>query len=240
MRAWGLAILATLALHALILLFGGIFFMKPEDKAETKVEEVDLLAPADKEPEEAESQEQAASQALKVEEQAPPKLAEDVEPAPQVDSTDMVARLDALSLGALEGALDPGASGDAFGATASLTSGGRVGGTGVPGLAEGSGFASDAVFDIGALDQVPRLVHQVPPVYPQDLRRRRIEGTVYVEFIVDETGRVLQPSAEASPHQELQASALEAVRRWRFEPAVIRGEKVRSKMRIPIRFSMEQ
>ena len=32
--------------------------------------------------------------------------------------------------------------------------------------------------------------------------------------------------------------ALEAVRQWKFEPAVRGGEKVASKMRIPIRFAL--
>jgi protein TonB len=158
----------------------------------------------------------------------------------EVAPTDVVSRLDAMSLAALESALDPGAAGggDGFGGRLSLASGGRIGGTGLPGAsADGlSGNASDSVFDIAALDQRPRVVQQVPPTYPPDLRRRKVEGTVYVVFVVDETGRVQQPSVESSTDQAFQAPALEAVRRWRFEPGVVRGQKVRSKLRVPIRF----
>ena len=38
MRAWLFAVLAALVLHAAILLFGGVFFMKPEEGPATVVE----------------------------------------------------------------------------------------------------------------------------------------------------------------------------------------------------------
>jgi protein TonB len=240
MRAWAVAILAAVVFHGLILLFGGALFMKSEDGDEQTVENVDLLTAAEEEDEpEAEELEPEEAQELEVEKEAPPELLQIAEPMPQVEPTDVVARLDALSLGALEAALDPAASGDGFGGTASLASGGRIGGTGLPGVAGGmSESEADAIFDIGALDQKARVLHQVPPVYPQELRQRKIEGTVYVVFVVDKDGRVLQPTVESSPHEGLQAAALASVRRWRFEPAVARGEKVRSKVRVPIRFSL--
>jgi protein TonB len=172
--------------------------------------------------------------------EAPPEMPEIAEPAPAIEPTDVVARLEALSLGALENALDPSAGGESFGSGISLASGGRIGGTGALGSAGGQlENAADAIFDIGALDQKPRLIEQSPPVYPAELRQRKIQGTVYVTFVVDRDGRVLDPTVETSPHEGFQAPALQAVRRWRFEPAVLRGEKVRSKMRIPIRFSLD-
>jgi protein TonB len=235
MRAWLFAVLAALVLHAAILLFGGVFFMKPEEGPATVVEEVDLMT-ADEE-QQSETEEVARQEPeVAVEQEAPPEMADIDEPSSTIEPTDVVARLEALSLGALEDALAPGA-GDEFGGGVSLASGGRIGGTGEPGavgsLEEAS---SDAAFDIGALDQGPRVLHQVPPVYPPELRKRKLEGTVYVVLFVDRDGRVVQPVVESSPHEAFNAPALEAVRRWRFEPAVAHGEKVRSKVRYPIRF----
>jgi protein TonB len=146
-----------------------------------------------------------------------------------------------MSLGALESALEPGDSGGAgFGVGGgSLASGGRIGGTGTPG-AEGSleESSADFIFDIRALDQKPRPVHQAQPIYPRELRQRKVEGTVYVVFVVDTDGRVLRPEVEGSPDAAFDSAAIDAVRRWRFEPAVVRGEKVKAKMRVPIRFSL--
>ncbi|MCU0224718.1 MAG: energy transducer TonB [Acidobacteria bacterium] len=57
-------------------------------------------------------------------------------------------------------------------------------------------------------------------------------------FIVDKDGRVVNPKVEKSDHPAFERPALDAVRQWKFEPAVRGGEKVASKMRIPIRFSI--
>jgi protein TonB len=239
MRPWLIAILAALVLHAAILLFGGVFFMKPAETA-TTVESVDLLAPVEQDKaEERPEADKPPPEPMAVEEEAPPEMREPVEATPRIEPTDLVARLDALSLGALETALDPGAAGDAFGGAVSLASGGRIGGTGLPGAAGGPEESpADAIFDIGALDQKPRCLHQAPPVYPRELRQQKVEGTVYVVFVVDVEGRVVQPTIETSPDEAFHAPALEAVRRWKFEPATVRGEKVRARMRVPIRFSL--
>lgn len=240
MRAWIPAILAAVALHAALLLFGGIFIPKPEKEAEAQIEEVELMASEEKEDEEPEEPQQAEErppEEMKVEEERPPEMAEVIETAPRIEATDLVPRLDALSLAALEGALEPGAGADGFGGTASLASGGRIGGTGVHAPAAGKLDDPDALFDIGDLDQKPRILQQLPPTYPRELRQRKIEGTVTVVFVVDKDGRVVEPAVESSTHAAFQAPALEAIRRWRFDPAVVRGEKVRARMRIPIRFS---
>ena len=240
MRAWGIALLAALVFHGAVLLFGGVFFTKPEAQAEQGVEEVDLVAAATEQetPEPAEPQPEPAE--LEVAEEPPPVPVEPVEPAEReaaLEPTDLIQRLDALSLGALEGALSGGeGGGDSFGLGGSLASGGRIGGTGAMGATAED--PSDEIFDITMLDQQARLVHKVAPVYPSEVRQAKIEGTVYVVFVVDRDGRVQQPAIESSPHQALDGPVLEAVRRWRFEPAQVSGEKVRSKMRVPIRFAV--
>ena len=73
---------------------------------------------------------------------------------------------------------------------------------------------------------------------PVELRSRKVEGTVVVSFIVDATGRVVQPKVEKATLEAFERPALDAVRQWRFDPAVRAGEKVPSRLRIPIRFSL--
>jgi len=94
------------------------------------------------------------------------------------------------------------------------------------------------VFDITEIDQKARPLFQSPPVYPIELRKRKIEGTVLVQFVVDAKGRVINPTIESATSPEFERPALEAVRQWKFEPAVRAGEKVPSKMRVPIRFTV--
>ncbi|MFM8643322.1 MAG: energy transducer TonB, partial [Phycisphaerales bacterium] len=146
--------------------------------------------------------------------------------------------LDAPSLTALEAALNggSGAAGgmDFGGGAASLQGGGRIGATGRGGGDEKDEF--QGAFSMSEIDQRPRAVHQVAAGYPQSMRAARVEGIVTLIFIVDETGRVVNPRVEKSSHPEFEAPALESVRQWRFEPAVKGGQRVGCRMRVPIRF----
>jgi protein TonB len=146
--------------------------------------------------------------------------------------------LEALTLSQLESVLNPGlAAGVAAGGFAEsvrLTSGGRIGGTSGP-LAGDDQL--DAIFSLSELDQQPRPVVQVAPQYPAQLRKRGVRGTVQVVFIVDQQGRVANPRIEKSTDPAFETPALEAVKKWKFEPGTKAGKRVQFKMRVPITFS---
>jgi protein TonB len=131
-----------------------------------------------------------------------------------------------LDLSQLELALNPG-----FGD-------GLFGDFGVKLVTEAAGGDQlDQFFAIGDLDQKPRPIFQTPPTYPAELRRKNREGTVYVLFIVDRSGRVLSASVEKSTDSAFERPAVEAVRQWRFEPGMKNGQPVPFKMKVPITFS---
>ena len=90
------------------------------------------------------------------------------------------------------------------------------------------------------LDNAPRTRSQISPNYPSAERMAGITGDVMVEFIVDETGRVLRAHAISSSHAGFESAAVRAVEKWRFEPGKRNGRPVRFKMAIPIRFSLDQ
>jgi protein TonB len=243
MRGRVLAIAAAILFHVVIVLFGGLLFMKDpgRDRKTAEVREVDLFADEDepeeekkKEPEpEAADPRRETEEVLEVRDEPPPDT------RALLDLQDPIAppALQALSLGALESLLDPAVpGGGGFGGAASLASGGRIGGTGGPESAGGEAPA-EAIFNIADLDQRPRAILMNPPVYPAEMRRRRVEGTVYVLFVVDPEGRVVNPKVEKSTHTSFEKPALDAVRQWRFEPGTRNGEKVTARMRVPIRFS---
>lgn len=148
-------------------------------------------------------------------EEAPPELNELVEP---------------LDLSQLELALNPGMGGG-DGAFADMT--GKLAAQ----AAAMAGGGGDEVFSLSELDQKPRIVMQTPPVYPQELRRKKVQGTVTVSFIVSKDGRVTNPKVEKSTEPLFEKPALDAVKQWRFDPGTRNGEKVQFKMRVPITFS---
>jgi protein TonB len=75
------------------------------------------------------------------------------------------------------------------------------------------------------------------PRYPSELRKRKVQGTVEVVFLVDTDGRVMNPKVDKSTHEALNQPALDAVRQWKFEAGTKEGHKVRFKMKVPITFS---
>ena len=65
---------------------------------------------------------------------------------------------------------------------------------------------------------------EVAPVYPRNAQRRRREGYVLLEFIVDADGRVRDPVViEESPKGVFGAAAVEAARSFRYVPKVVDG-----------------
>jgi periplasmic protein TonB len=85
----------------------------------------------------------------------------------------------------------------------------------------------------------PRYRSNPKPEYPLPSLRRREEGVVLLNVVVEPDG---SPAAitlnRSSGHPLLDRAALEAVRRWTFEPARAAGVPVSSTTVIPVRFSL--
>jgi protein TonB len=233
------AFAGALLLHAGLLLFGGLLL--PRRAQGTGVQEdvalIDETVPDESDNAEKKEEKDKVKTEERQDEEKPPEIAEPAEPMPDVqtlanlDAAPQGPALDALSLNDLESALNPGEGGPSFGQGFSLASGGRIGAAGGPG-----GPALDEIAAIADLDQRPRAIAQSSPMYPAELRRRRVEGTVSVVFLVDTDGRVLNPTVEKSTDPGFEKPALEAIRRWRFEPGTRQGHRVQFKMRVPITF----
>lgn len=226
--------IGAILLHVGILLFGGIVL--PSNHAEKKSEEqVELVSDMTEDQKEDEKKEEPEEKPEEVAEQkdAPPDASEVVR---NLEPASAEPALAAMSLSDIESALN-GAGGDdgGFGSMASFASGGRIGGKGAPGSKSG-GDAMDEAFSSADLDQKPRAIFQAPPAYPAELRGKKVEGVVQVFFIIDAQGRVVDPRVEKSPHPAFTKPALDAIKKWRFEPAMRGGQKVASKMKVPIRF----
>lgn len=85
----------------------------------------------------------------------------------------------------------------------------------------------------------PRVVHQTVPVYPFLMRASGLRGEVQVAFEVDIEGRVRTCHVVRSLNPSFDDAALEAVRRWRFEPGREEGVPVVTRMQVPVVFQIE-
>jgi len=93
----------------------------------------------------------------------------------------------------------------------------------------------DAVFSMADLDQQPRAIHQPGPTLNKQTRRKA-PGTVYIIFIVDQRGRVVDPKVQKSTDRIFEKPALRAIKQWKFEPGKRKGKAVQFRMRVPITF----
>jgi protein TonB len=109
--------------------------------------------------------------------------------------------------------------------------GGVPGGV-IGGIIGGTGTGPVPVYNV---DRPPRLLRQVKPVYPADAFTKKVEGTVVVELLIDDMGRVARMRIVQSVPL-LDRAALEAVRQWVFAPAIKRGQAVATIALAPVSF----
>lgn len=230
---WIFGMGAAVVLHAIIIAFGGAPFLGDDDDRRT-TQSVDLLSDLESEEKKKEVVEEPPPPEERIEsdDETPPDTADvlrDLETAP----TDDAPALEAASLSAIEAALGGGGGGGDFAEAIGFGSGGRIGGTGTAG---GGDRTLDDAFSLAELDQKPRAVFQTSPAYPAQMRGKNVEGVVTLIFVVDIAGKVENPRVESSTHPAFDAPALDAVKKWKFEPGVRAGERVPSKLRVQVRF----
>jgi periplasmic protein TonB len=83
----------------------------------------------------------------------------------------------------------------------------------------------------------PRGGYQVRPLYPESARRAGIQGTTLLRIFIERDGRVSDVTVQRSAgDQSLDQAASDAVRRWRFEPALNSSGPVAMWAVVPVEF----
>lgn len=94
-------------------------------------------------------------------------------------------------------------------------------------------------FTLSEVDRPPRLTKKIDPAYPPDAKKEHVQGKVTIRFVVTKDGRVIEPTVEeAEPPAVFDSSALEAVSKWRFKPAIKDGKKVNIILTVPLIFGL--
>jgi TonB family protein len=84
----------------------------------------------------------------------------------------------------------------------------------------------------------PKPISQRPPVYPPAMLSSGLIGEVAVEFTVDPEGRITEVSVLESNNPGFNEAAIEAVRKWKFKPALMEGKAVATKAKQVIVFDL--
>jgi len=77
------------------------------------------------------------------------------------------------------------------------------------------------------------------PAYPDTAKRMRIAGTVIVDVVIDEDGKVISAEASSGP-VTLREAAVQAARRARFSPTKLSGQPVKVSGVINYKFALTQ
>jgi TonB family protein len=126
-------------------------------------------------------------------------------------------------------------SGSGFGSGA----GGGIG----AGSGNGVGIGSDGgygggVMSVGGGVSAPQLIHSVDPEFTDAARRSRLQGVVSIQLIIDSRGHPQAIHVVRHLGMGLDEKAIEAVRQYRFRPAMYEGHPVAVQMVIDVNFHL--
>ena len=133
----------------------------------------------------------------------------------------------------------PASNGTGAGAGIGSGYGGGVGsGTG-GGVGPGSGGGTGGgVFKVGGGVSAPRAIFTPDPDYSEEARKAKYQGTVVLWLVVGPDGHPRDMKVTRSLGMGLDQKALEAVRQWKFEPAMMGGKPVAVQISVEVNFRL--
>ena len=88
-------------------------------------------------------------------------------------------------------------------------------------------------------DKPPKAIIPIRPIYPEIAQEAGIEGTIYIQFFINEKGNVTEAWVQKGiPNTGLDEAALIAVQKSRWKPAQQRDKKVGVWQTVPVKFEL--
>ncbi len=133
----------------------------------------------------------------------------------------------------------PPSNGTGSGGGIGSGSGGGVGVGHGPGVGPGiGGGIGGGVFKVGGGISAPQALSTPDPEYTEEARRAKTQGTCILWLIVDAEGRPRDIRIVRGLGFGLDAKAVEAVKQWRFEPALKDGKPVNVQISVEVGFRL--
>ena len=135
--------------------------------------------------------------------------------------------------------LGPPSNGSGGGGGIGLGEGGGVGngtGSGV-GPGHGGGIGG-GVYRVGGGVSAPRVVYDPDPEYSEEARQAKYQGTVVLWVVIGPEGHAREIRVQRTLGMGLDEKAIEAVRKWRFEPALKDGRPVAVQVNVEVNFRL--
>ena len=116
--------------------------------------------------------------------------------------------------------------------------GGLGGGRGIgAGPGSGGGYGG-GLMSVGGGVSAPQVVHSVEPAFTDEARRANYQGNVSVQLIVDSEGNPQNVRLISHLGMGLDEKAIEAVRQYKFKPAMYQGHPVAVQIVVDVDFHL--
>ena len=92
--------------------------------------------------------------------------------------------------------------------------------------------------EVGGGVSEPKVIYQVDPEFSEEARRAKFSGDVYVSVIVDELGRPTHVHVVRGIGMGLDEKAVEAVKQYKFQPAMLGGKPVKVAVDVNVIFNI--
>jgi TonB family protein len=133
----------------------------------------------------------------------------------------------------------PPSNGTGTGGGIGSGSGGGVGVGHGPGVGAGSGGGiGGGVYKVGGGISAPQAISAPDPDYTEEARKAKKQGTCVLWLVVDSAGKPRDLKVVRGLGFGLDAKALDAVRQWRFQPALKDGKPVDVQISVEVEFHL--
>jgi protein TonB len=117
--------------------------------------------------------------------------------------------------------------------------GGGVGSGEGPGFGPGHGGGTGGgAFRVGGGVSAPKIIYQPDPEYSEEARKAKYQGTCVLWLVVGPDGKPRDIRVQRTLGLGLDEKAIEAVRTWRFEPALKDGKPVAVQINVEVSFRL--
>jgi len=133
----------------------------------------------------------------------------------------------------------PPSNGTGSGGGIGSGNGGGVGSGEGPGFGPGRGGGTGGgVFRVGGGVSAPKAIYSPDPEYSEEARKAKYQGTCVLWLIVGPDGRPRDIKVSRTLGLGLDEKAIEAVKTWRFEPAMKDGRPVAVQINVEVSFRL--
>jgi TonB family protein len=95
-----------------------------------------------------------------------------------------------------------------------------------------------SIFVPGGGVSMPRVIYDPEPEYTDEARKVKQQGNVLLACVVGADGRIHDARVQRALGMGLDEKAIEAVRKWRFEPSRYHGQPVAVRIAVEVNFRM--